>query len=180
MTERIRKIMEDTQMTQQEFAVKLGISPASLSGILNGRSEPTRKHAEAIHRAFPRINVNWLMFGEGEMFTPSASSSEGEEEPHMTAVESRIDAGEPQLLDGTTSAAILPSSMFEPSAPSPSSSSVNARKSQTYGSRSDLTQRAMQTGLNLGINLDKDERKIKEIRVFYSNGTYESFVPSNK
>lgn len=120
------------------------------------------------------------MFGEGEMFTPSASSSEGEEEPHMAAVESRIDAGEPQLLDGTTSAAILPSSLFEPSAPSPSSSSVNARKSQTYGSRSDLTQRAMQTGLNLGINLDKDERKIKEIRVFYSNGTYESFVPSNK
>lgn len=57
---------------------------------------------------------------------------------------------------------------------------MNARKSQTYGSRSDLTQRAMQTGLNLGINLDKDERKIKEIRVFYSNGTYESFVPSNK
>lgn len=180
MTERIRKIMEDTQMTQQEFAAKLGISPASLSGILNGRSEPTRKHAEAIHRAFSRINVNWLMFGEGEMFTPSASSSEGEEGPHMAAVESRIDAGEPQLLDGTTSAAILPSSLFESSAPSPSSSSVNARKSQTYGSRSDLTQRAMQTGLNLGINLDKDERKIKEIRVFYSNGTYESFVPSNK
>ena len=30
------------------------------------------------------------------------------------------------------------------------------------------------------INIDRKERKIKEIRVFFDDGTYESFVPSSK
>lgn len=51
---------------------------------------------------------------------------------------------------------------------------VSPRREQRIPSRGNGNMATM------GINIDKDERKIKEIRVFYSNGTYESFVPSNK
>lgn len=67
MKERIRLIQEQLGLSQIEFANKLGISPASLSSIYTGRTNPTNNHVMAIHKAFPQINVNWLMFGEGDM-----------------------------------------------------------------------------------------------------------------
>lgn len=179
MTERIRKIMEDAQMTQQEFAAKLGISPASLSGILNGRSEPTRKHAEAIHRAFPQINVNWLMFGEGEMFNSPSSASTTDNTP-SEASEAVPEANQSLLFGESDVQSTTPSSLFDTGASTSSPSPATDRKVHVYGSRRDYQQRPASNIPNMGINFDKDERKIKEIRVFYSNGTYESFVPSNK
>ncbi len=64
--------MDSMGLSQQEFAQKLGMSPASLSNIFNGRSNPTNNHVQAIHRAFPNINTNWLMFGEGTMLNDDA------------------------------------------------------------------------------------------------------------
>ncbi|HIU89329.1 MAG TPA: helix-turn-helix transcriptional regulator, partial [Candidatus Caccomonas pullistercoris] len=37
MKDRIRKIMELANLSQQEFAARLEMSPASLSSIFNGR-----------------------------------------------------------------------------------------------------------------------------------------------
>ena len=75
MRERIRQVMDSMGLSQQEFAQKLGMSPASLSNIFNGRSNPTNNHVQAIHRAFPNINTNWLMFGEGTMLNDDAKKS---------------------------------------------------------------------------------------------------------
>ena len=75
MEERIKEVMEYLGLSQQEFAQKLGISPASLSNIFNGRSKPTNNHVQAIHRAFPSISTNWLMFGEGVMFGDNGDKS---------------------------------------------------------------------------------------------------------
>lgn len=66
MKDRIRQIMDDAKMSQQDFAAKLGISAASLSSIFTGRTRPTNNHVQAIHKAFPEININWLLFGEGD------------------------------------------------------------------------------------------------------------------
>ena len=47
--ERIRQIMESENLSQQDFAKLLEISPASLSSIFNGRTRPTHNHTNAIH-----------------------------------------------------------------------------------------------------------------------------------
>lgn len=78
MKDRIRLVMERAQLSQQDFARKLEISPASLSSIFTGRTNPTNNHVSAVHRAFPDINVNWLMFGEGDMYLPTAAAGSGE------------------------------------------------------------------------------------------------------
>ena len=56
------------------------------------------------------------------------------------------------------------------------------QKVAAYGSRREQrsTIRGNGSVISTAINIDKDERRIKEIRVFYNNGTYESFVPSNR
>lgn len=179
MIDRIRTIMEYTKLSQQDFAARLGISPASLSSILTGRTNPTNKHIMGIHQGFPEINVNWLMFGEGDMLTGEHAQSPANE-AGTNVDELGQTATTMQPID--SDAANENGSLFasEQSTTYPPSSVEH--RAMAYGSRRD--QRATVRGngnvVTSAINFDKDERRIKEIRVFYSNGTYESFVPSNK
>ncbi len=56
--------MESQHMTQQTFAQSIGMSPASLSSIFNGRTKPTINIVEAIKNKIPKISTDWLMFGK--------------------------------------------------------------------------------------------------------------------
>ena len=67
MKDRIYQLMQHTGLKQAEFAERLGMSAGSVSNIFTGRTNPTNNHVQAIHRAFPQVNINWLLFGEGEM-----------------------------------------------------------------------------------------------------------------
>ena len=65
MKDRIRRIMESQHMTQQVFAQFIKISPATLSGIFNGRTNPSLNIVEAIKNSLPSISTDWLLFGNG-------------------------------------------------------------------------------------------------------------------
>ncbi len=80
MKDRIRQIMESMHMTQNVFAQFLDMSPASLSSIFNDRTKPTLNTVEAIKKKIPDINIDWLMFGTGQMFgsTPSGDDTQME------------------------------------------------------------------------------------------------------
>ena len=78
MKDRIRQLMINQHMTQQSFADMLGISPASLSGIFTGRTNPTLNHVDAIKKKFPSINLDWLLYGHGAMFADDKTSEETE------------------------------------------------------------------------------------------------------
>lgn len=88
MKDRIRKVMESQNMTQQEFADFVHISPASLSSVFTGRTRPTLAIVEAIKGALPDISTDWLMFGSGNMWLSvntyynnvSAGNEQGETE----------------------------------------------------------------------------------------------------
>ena len=58
MKERIRQLMEQLNLNQQEFSKKIRVSSASISNILAGRSNPTHNHVMAIHAALPEVNVS--------------------------------------------------------------------------------------------------------------------------
>ena len=68
MKDRIKQIMEAQRLTQQEFANTLELSPATLSSIFNGRTNPTLNIVDAIKKKFPAISTDWLMFGSGSMY----------------------------------------------------------------------------------------------------------------
>ena len=68
-------------MTQQTFSDFIGISSASLSSIFTGRTKPTLNTVEAIKSKFTKINLDWLLYGQGPMFknqTAESNSSTGE------------------------------------------------------------------------------------------------------
>ena len=67
MKNRIRELMEKKGMSQKIFAQELKLGEATVSGIFNGRTNPSMATVQAIHNRFPEVNVQWLMFGDGEM-----------------------------------------------------------------------------------------------------------------
>lgn len=74
MKERIRKIRRDLDLTQQEFADRIGIKRNTIANYETGRNEPVDSVVSLICREF-NVNEEWLRNGTGEMFKPSPSSA---------------------------------------------------------------------------------------------------------
>jgi len=162
MKDRIRQIMESQHMTQQVFADYIGQSPATLSSIFNGRTRPTLNIVEAIKKKIPNISTDWLMFGSGDMYLPDL--------PQDDTLQTGSDQGseyapstQNQMLD------------FQlPSSPTPQNAhSATPNINGVRNTRLDLEYKEVKT-------IDKPARRITEIRVFYDDQTWETFVPQKK
>ena len=175
MENRIRQIMEHFGFSQQNFAAKLDVAPATISSIFTGRTNPTNKLVQAIHKAFPTVDTNWLMFGEGEMML----TQEGAE---MTLGEIE---GESGVSVNASDRTLFGEDAHESVFGNPNSNmgySAASSGGNTRGMRRDGAGIAQQYGgmLEVANLMDKKMRKIKEIRVFYDDGTFEVFSPSSK
>lgn len=198
LKDRIKLIMDKTEMTQQDFANKLGISPASLSHVFQGRSNPTNNHVTAIHNAFPSISVSWLMFGEGEMFVSTAT--EGKVEPIVdTAVEFSddfstiqevtlpanassslpIDSSENRQNDSSSMGSLF-AQPHVPSVSIESSRTVSASAQTNVSNDVEVIQAIAKLSQDIQKRNEVKEKRVKEIRVFYDDGTYEIFVSPSK
>lgn len=152
MKDRIKEIMESQHMTQQVFASFLGMSPASLSSIFNGRTKPTLNIVDAIKKKLPGISTDWLLFGTGQMFLdPKAGDSPSVDSPDQPVQEPMIDFGSDKT----------PPTI--PQNPPLSFSSVNPTPKTIEKTQIKY--------------IDKPQRHVTEIRVFYDDQTWESFVP---
>ena len=164
MKDRVRKIMEHFHLTQMQFANELAVAPATISNIYKGKTAPTNNLVQAIHQAYPSVSINWLLFGEGDMLLPlSGDGSATMEIPQDdTPLPAFANESEPSLFD-----------MSEPAiAKRPT---MTPKVQQTSSETQILEAIAELKTLNC---FDKKARKIKEIRVFYDDGTYESFGPN--
>ena len=70
--------MQKEEMTAAQFAEKIGLSPSSLSHILNGRNNPSLDVVMKIHKACNYVNLPWLIYGEGEMEWKAEASKQEE------------------------------------------------------------------------------------------------------
>lgn len=146
MRDRILQIIQQEQLTNAEFAEKIGVSASSLSHILGGRNNPSLEVVMKIHKSFPYINIEWLLYGEGVMRNDAPvpigiEMSEAPENP------------------------IFPEQLSE------------------------MPEYRREIGLEKGENspkpivkeeiryIERPQRKITEIRIFFDNGTYETFRP---
>ena len=149
-------------MTQQVFADFIGLAPATLSSIYNERTRPTLSVVEAIKKKIPNISTDWLMFGSGEMYISSPAPA---------------DSLFPTEDGGANDGQISQNPMLDfdhPQSPTPQQGvqtpySFNSVKS----TRSEIERAEVKV-------IDKPQRKVKEIRVFYDDQTWETFIPEKK
>lgn len=75
MNERLKKLRKELDMTQQEFADKLGTARNNIAGYETGKRNPSNAVISLICREF-NVNEKWLRTGEGEMFIELSRSDE--------------------------------------------------------------------------------------------------------
>ena len=155
--------MEAKHMTQQVFAQFIDMSPASLSSIFNGRTKPTLNIVEAIKRKIPDINTNWLIFGNGDMYENHSEDGSAEGSDEQASVEEpTLDFGEDDF-----------SSPTHQSVAGQNSASAHPHNNSVRNTRPEIIREEIKY-------IDKPQRKVVEIRVYYDDLTYETFVPAKK
>ena len=144
-------------MTQQVFADFIGIAPATLSGIFTERTKPTINTIEAIKKKLPSLNTDWLMFGKEPMYVDQAST----------------DLGHVVSSGGSDTDTFFDFPVVNPSPTPQMGSRTTANSNGVRNTRLEMGAQDMN-------NLDKMPRKVTEIRVFYDDQTWESFIPAKK
>ena len=147
MKDRIKALMKHMGMSQKNFAAEICISEGTLSSYFSGRNNPTLSTLNNIHERFPEVNMDWLMDGKGEMFVSSLPGS-----PQTEVGEDSSPATPSQVSGIPVQPGYMEHLSGIPQVP-PSSSNLMLD----------------------GKIFDKPARKIAEIRVFYDDGTFETF-----
>ena len=155
MKDRIKKVMESQHMSQQTFALSIGMSPASLSSIFNGRTKPTLNIVEAIKDKIPKISTDWLIFGKGEMYLEETGATNNTSSP-----EPLLDK-QPQL---NFDVPVSTPSFFNEQPPAVPKAELVPQKPERVEVKV----------------IEKPQRKVTEIRIFYDDRTWESFYPENR
>jgi len=143
--------MQKEEMTAAQFAEKIGLSPSSLSHILNGRNNPSLDVVMKIHKACNYVNLPWLIYGEGEMEWKAEAPKQ--EETGISGM---------ALFDEST--------FFTPEGTEERENRKEmAPKTPVYAPKEIVREEIKY--------IEKPARKITEIRIFFDNGTYETFRP---
>ena len=70
MINRIKQVIDYSQLSSSAFADTIGISRSGLTHLLTGRNQPSLDVARKILAKFPDISTEWLIMGMGEMLRP--------------------------------------------------------------------------------------------------------------
>jgi transcriptional regulator with XRE-family HTH domain len=189
MRDRIKQIIEREGMSQSQFADYIGVNRPTLSHVIAGRNNPSIEIMMKIHQRFPKINILWLLDGIGDYETKTWADYS----PNSLVEGQHTDEN---LLSSSQS----PLDAEEDSGPSiPFSSPGNDTPSRFY--QGDLfAENSIFTTENTGAAKKRKEmplqpppkapymsdtqtdyarkflqRKIVEIKIFYDDGTYETF-----
>ena len=164
LKDRIRTVMESQHMTQQVFADFLQLSPATLSSIYTGRTRPGLNIVEAIKSKIPDISYDWLISGVGDMLIPHSVDDSAPVPPAPNADQEGV-----LIFDSSPSS---PPSTFPNRGNLPQNSQfMSSFPNGVKSTHHESTRDEMKI-------IDKQPRKVTEIRVYYDDQTYETFVPS--
>lgn len=167
LKDRIKEIMDSKRMNNKVFATETGINEGTLSLLLRGKTQPTLKHYEAIHTRFPDIAMEWLFDGKGPMYQNRDSSESGAaasaDHPQAATATTSPSSGDVSSLNnnvvqGVNGSSVHSSTLFDQGSYKVASGNPGNEK-------------------NIVKIFNNHQRKITEIRVFFDDQTWESFVP---
>ena len=190
--EKIELIMQDKHLNNTQFCNEVCIAQGTLSHIRSGRTEPSLNILRNIADAFPDINPAWLFSNkepnEEPMYKNASSPTQEEDEADDIFIDSMPSAdnapdgqlplfafsegvAKPSKANAADVAASLPASAHIPP-------TASARRPSN-------THMPVYTALDVqGIVAEtikqqqKPQRKIVEVRIFFDDGTFETFSNS--
>lgn len=159
--ERVRYMMESMELNATAFATEAGITPSVISHMLNGRNRPTIETLNNIIAAYPSWSYEWLLFGKG--------APKREEEKSVTT-----------SLEGTLFGSYEGGGASSLQLAQPVQRELTSEHtSQSQGAPFPFTREEVEQIRQMLHQPDAPEREVHEIRIFYSDGSYEIFVPQS-
>jgi transcriptional regulator with XRE-family HTH domain len=144
MNNRLKQFLAAENITQAQFADNLNVVRASVSHVLSGRDNPGFDFIKAIMAKYPRLNIEWLIFGKGKMYRDMESAKEEVQQDDQLFP---ISETEPPLrIQEIVHEDILPN-------PEPATSEMNSLDS-------------------LGQSFNK-QRKVLKILILFDDGTFQ-------
>lgn len=169
--ERIELLMKCYNLSPSQLADKTGIQRASVSHILSGRNKPSLDVMIKIYDAFPGVDMKWLMTGVG--IEPTGHDIKSSEAPSLFSDDTQLSASEitepeNRVKSLNTQPAVMPQQL--------DSYHQSVAQMQQPKTVQPKQQRRVQQSRQAA-PLQAQQRRIKEIRIFYSDGTYETLYP---
>lgn len=91
VADRLAQIMAHYQLTASAFAERIEVQRSGISHILSGRNKPSLDFVLKVVRAFPEVDLYWLLNGRGEF--PAQSTNKAQ----LHAKEAPIPNGEKSI-----------------------------------------------------------------------------------
>ena len=171
---RLKMFLDQTGISNSQFADTCEIPRPTLSQLLNGRNKKVSDEVIGkIHRAYPTLNVMWLMFGDGEMIlqgSDAAENADGASGTNKSAGNLNDDLGQQRAISFDDDEPMPYHSSAKAAQRIPSTSSMNETIQSIM--RSNSASRMPQRGSS-----SSDGRSVVNIVVFYNDGRFEQFGP---
>lgn len=204
-TERVVEIIKEKGLTNVQFCNATGIAPASLSHIISGRSNPTLTILRSVLSGFPDLNPEWVFQGTGDMYKSlGAGVTDGGAGEDAARNDAAKDGGrEPSLFNNDPSYPEFnfaqagadrraeddgygraPYASHSSGASGASQGNARAQgggagtaaASAAFSPHSAAVRTLVADTVRETVaQLDRPKRRIVEVRVFFDDGTYESF-----
>ena len=170
--ERIELLMKCYDLSQ--FADKTGIQRASVSHIISGRNKPSLEVMLKVYDAFPGVDMKWLMTGVGEEPVRQAQRESS------AVVSDTLFSGSgamPPSVEGNLFTPVEP--VVQPALEESKHQQRRVAVQQTQREKPVVEARPKrsQAGRMAQMMPLQPDKKIKEIRIYYNDGTYETLVP---
>lgn len=91
----MQNFLKAENITQSQFAEKIGVAKASVSHILAGRNKPGYDFIVGMAKCYPNLNIDWLITGNGKMYKISGGDAVASENAILTAPQKVLNAAEP-------------------------------------------------------------------------------------
>lgn len=170
---RLKLFIDSEGISSSQFADACNIPRPSLSQFLNGRNKKISDiFVTQIHDAYPKLNILWLMFGEGSMLSDEIGMAQFSA-PSIPS-EQNLFSDEFSGSDNSMITPVWSDSRID-SKDIPLSLQQNDAKDADL-KRDELLKEL--SGLRSEIaKLKRSPRKVTQIMVYYDDSTFETFVP---
>ena len=163
MKERLIQLLDLEQLTPSKFADIIGVQRSSVSHLISGRNNPSFDFIQKTLTAFPGLNAEWLIVGQGTMYDQMGRGATGN--LFETPEDENLVQIPVEITDQGT----------ENSFPE---DSQEVKEELDSSSNADLTRDIEDLPKDLGQQESRSPGSIVQVMVFYDNDTFRTYKPS--
>ena len=139
---RLEKVFSYYELNASSFAEKIDVGRASISHLLSGRNKPSLEFVLKVVKAFPEVELYWLLNGKGSFPAKNETNQKQSHAPNQEVFKDTNKTVDSNSVTNSTS--------FMPATP-----------------------------MHTHNKSDSAIREIERIVIFYKDGTFEAFNPTN-